>query len=958
MAVRKYLDNTGLAEVANHVNTRLKTVTSMPVTADEGAVRLYTGESSTTYIKGHIYQMKATAQQYLQFSADESTYFMSEDGTITDVAPSSYSPQIENVPFTDPETGATLVYMAGNNALVQKLGTDVNVITVNFNKIKTSVMPWWAAGAATGSYNPFTIRNVALVAVTAWVDITPASGVKNFSANSASSLLSAWTDFDDTVAVVNATASFPLTEDYNLPIGRHLLLKGGSADKTTLWTNDGRTFSGVIEDNVLVWTDLLIDTASEVSYDNTESGLVSTNVQGAIDEVNSKTQFCKSITNDTGSDIWCKLYAPITHVLDTDSLTFTLTAGKGEEYKLSLNDVAGTPGMHPMGAGVTRVADAWNQVSQVYDGFAIDKFIWYNGAYYIHVIHDTTIRITQTTATEDILPFEFTISEEPPTSAYVIPVNELPPSFDYMDRVRNSNWAKMGEKYNWDPGFLRQGRIPRKVVVIGNSMTYHGPASYWEVNDLREMAASTPTSGWVSLVYRELKKLNPNIQMYKANGATWETATLGSRSYENNLASNLVAKMTDTGCEATSLTINDVLTSDVDIVICQLYENIGDPGAEGIANLVIDYQNLYDTFREKCPKAFLYQFAGFWQTWNKHQAVVRACAAKNVECVYAFTLNPLNTGLSSNMDSNSHSLYEAKTGDKIYDNNGTEITTVTSTVAGHPNDAGFATMAAHVICRLYNAYFTGTADKPTQQFTLDLRGEDSFVTQLDKRETVSELFFGGAAAGTASDPSTLDDMFKVSHTLYGSVFNFIIFFNGVTAITVNYGTGANHSYIKNQISIGISAYTRFNQTICDSNASYTFERCVNLSATETNPTPWVPVRSIYPYIDGMVVYTGEYYRGRLVKRVCIIPSSGVAPNPNNWSHITNDVSSAAFDTHPTEILKLTSGNGTVTDTGVQNVFVKTNLRFYFDDNTSRDIIVAAGTEFAWAAGRALWVDYI
>ena len=699
-----------------------------------------------------------------------------------------------------------------------------------------------------------------------------------------------------------------------------------------------------------------VPAASGVAYDNTTSGLAAGNVQSAIDEVNSKTQFCKSIVNDTGSDIWCKLYAPITYMLATDSLTFALTAGKGEEYKLSLNDVAGTSGMHPLAAGVVRVADAWNQAGQDYDGFAIDKFIWYNSAYYIHVIHDTTVRVTQTTATEDILPFDFTVDEEPPAGAYVIPINELPPSFDYMDRVRNSNWAKMGEKYNWDPGFLRQGRIPRKVVVIGNSITYHARASYWEVDDLREMAASTPTSGWVSLVYRELKKLNPNIQMYKANGATWETATLGSRAY-SDLSANAVAKMTATGCEATSLTVNDVLTSDVDIIICQLYENIGDPGASGVTNLIKDYMNLYDAFREKCPKAFLYQFAGFWQTWNKHQAVVRASAAKSVECIYAFTLNPINTGLSSNMDSNSHSLYEAKAGDKIYDGAGTEITTVTSTVAGHPNDAGFATMAAHVICRLYNAYFGGTADKPTQQFTLDLWGEDSLVTQLDKKEAVSELFFGGAAAGTASDPSTLDDMFKVSHPLYDNVFNFILFFSGVTAITVNYGTSANHSYIKNQVSIEVSAYTRFNQTICDSNASYTFERGVNLSASETVPTSWVPARSIFPYIDGMVVLTGEYYGGHLVKRLCIIPDSTVSPNPNNWSQITGDVSTAAFDVHPTEILKLTSGNGIVTDTGVQNAFIESNLRFYFDAD-SRDIRVAATTEFTWAAGRALWVDYI
>ena len=52
----KYLNETGLAEVAVHVNSRLKTVTTMPVSADNGAVRLYVGVDTQNYSKGHIYQ--------------------------------------------------------------------------------------------------------------------------------------------------------------------------------------------------------------------------------------------------------------------------------------------------------------------------------------------------------------------------------------------------------------------------------------------------------------------------------------------------------------------------------------------------------------------------------------------------------------------------------------------------------------------------------------------------------------------------------------------------------------------------------------------------------------------------------------------------------------------------------------------------------------------------------------
>ena len=255
MPVKKYLDETGLTEVAAHVNSRLKTVTVMPSTASEGAIRMYCGETTSNFIKGHTYQMRPTLEQRLQFSADTTTYFMTQDGTITDVAPTSYSPQIEGIPTVDPETGAELVYMAGNNALVQRLDSDVNTITVDFNKIKSSVMPWWTTGAATGSYNPYTIRNVKLVSITEWVDITPSGSI--LSVGSVNDLLTAWTSMDDdSTAVVNVTTTFALNADYNIPVGRHFLLKGSDADKTTLWTNDGRIFSATLESSALVWTEL------------------------------------------------------------------------------------------------------------------------------------------------------------------------------------------------------------------------------------------------------------------------------------------------------------------------------------------------------------------------------------------------------------------------------------------------------------------------------------------------------------------------------------------------------------------------------------------------------------------------------------------------------------------------------------------------------------------------------
>ena len=52
----QFLDKDGLDKVAEKVNTRLKTVTEMPVTANDRAVRLYVGENDSSYTKGHTYQ--------------------------------------------------------------------------------------------------------------------------------------------------------------------------------------------------------------------------------------------------------------------------------------------------------------------------------------------------------------------------------------------------------------------------------------------------------------------------------------------------------------------------------------------------------------------------------------------------------------------------------------------------------------------------------------------------------------------------------------------------------------------------------------------------------------------------------------------------------------------------------------------------------------------------------------
>ena len=64
----EYLDKNGLEDVASKVNSRLKTVTTMPESASDGAVRLYVGASDQTYIKGHVYQYSQSGSEWIDIT--------------------------------------------------------------------------------------------------------------------------------------------------------------------------------------------------------------------------------------------------------------------------------------------------------------------------------------------------------------------------------------------------------------------------------------------------------------------------------------------------------------------------------------------------------------------------------------------------------------------------------------------------------------------------------------------------------------------------------------------------------------------------------------------------------------------------------------------------------------------------------------------------------------------------
>jgi hypothetical protein len=271
--------------------------------------------------------------------------------------------------------------------------------------------------------------------------------------------------------------------------------------------------------------------------------------------------------------------------------------------------------------------------------------------------------------------------------------------YETIQTFTQSTPAVLGRQNGYNAGVLQRQQVD-KVVVLGNSITLHAPANYWEVNDYREMSASRPDTGWVTLLRNYLNEF-ADISVYKTNIATWETASNGSRALSNSL-NNPACEVLATGGDYQNMTtLANVLDEDVDCIIVQVYENIGISTRADSITLANDYLKLYQDLMAICPNAQIIQSTGFWATTLKTQAVFGAMSMAGrlgiaVEPMYMI-------GTLFNDQYNFISTLQSVAGDLVYDINDNQITTITSTVAGHPNDKGFRLMAEHALFSMFNS---------------------------------------------------------------------------------------------------------------------------------------------------------------------------------------------------------------------------------------------------------------
>ena len=276
---------------------------------------------------------------------------------------------------------------------------------------------------------------------------------------------------------------------------------------------------------------------------------------------------------------------------------------------------------------------------------------------------------------------------------------------DYMHRIDNCSFAKSGEYNGYTKGYLGQYHKINKMVVIGNSITMHGRSEAdgieWLVDDYREMAATYPNSGWVSLVRNYLaENVNPDIKVYKTNGSVWERQANGSRDYATGIANQRYAEVKqDRSYLIDDGVCEDILTDDVDVIILQLSENMSEPATDYDKNdFATDFKNLYASLLEKCPNAQIFQHCGFWANYNKFKGIHSAMmsATYNIIPIFAPFLYGVNKSYSI-------SSFQSSVGAEILDGEGKVITTVTDAVASHPSDAGFKVMANQTLNALFNS---------------------------------------------------------------------------------------------------------------------------------------------------------------------------------------------------------------------------------------------------------------
>ena len=204
--------------------------------------------------------------------------------------------------------------------------------------------------------------------------------------------------------------------------------------------------------------------------------------------------------------------------------------------------------------------------------------------------------------------------------------------------------------------YLRFMAVPgaqKKVLIVGNSITRHGPKADIGWYGDWGMAASEPEKDYVHLVEKGLTEYFGPVSLCVAQASAWESCEHAAKS---RILQERYRKAADFGA---------------DIVIIRIGENI-DPGKTDVQELAADFEELIRYFTGKRPDGKVVITGMFWQLPEQEAAVKLAAERGKYHFVELKSLG---------MD-------ERMTAKGLFEHEG---------VAGHPGDMGMQQIAKRIL---------------------------------------------------------------------------------------------------------------------------------------------------------------------------------------------------------------------------------------------------------------------
>ena len=279
-------------------------------------------------------------------------------------------------------------------------------------------------------------------------------------------------------------------------------------------------------------------------------------------------------------------------------------------------------------------------------------------------------------------------------------IDEVNARIPTAEVATTSPYTKLGFEIGCPPGLLRSRTEPVKTVLfLGNSLVgchlTYTTTDGRSVDELREVGATRPNSGWVGLSRDYLASIYPDIKVYKTNAAIWEQTThAAGRSY--NLIKDLeIYEVTDNGSfEVPGLTVDDVL-KEADIVSIHLCTNIGDCTTNAnVPELVSDFQNLFDSMKAVNANAYYSLSMGY--SYNTQKRIALYNVATNVPFVNGWE-TPVFIPAK---------LSDYYCGEEMqYGIDGSEVGNITPAASTHPSDYAYYQMAVNWLFSIFNSTY-------------------------------------------------------------------------------------------------------------------------------------------------------------------------------------------------------------------------------------------------------------